>query len=129
MRAVNMEYHKKLSAFTDLIAAQAPHPRKVEVLVGRTFDRVLIDDGVRYFIEKTSNTIYGARSYTAVNKNWWFGTLDTIADWDWSGYHGKPHADAGVVIVKEYGGYKQYRAAPAVASFPRAEVDHDNGHS
>lgn len=50
---------------------------------------------VRYFVEKSSGIIFGAKSWKAHNPNHQYGTLDTIGDWDWSGYYaahkeGKP---------------------------------------
>ena len=58
---------------------------------GKRFVRV-VDRGesqtfVRYFVEKDTGTIFGASSWKKYNPNREYGTLDTIDDWDWSGYY------------------------------------------
>jgi len=77
-------------------------------LPGRKFDRIQISDGVRYFVNKKTGEIFGARSYIAPNLKWYFGTLDTVDQWNWSDYHGRPLDDTTVRAIKQYGPYTHY---------------------
>jgi hypothetical protein len=87
-----------------------------EVLVysetGRKFDKVYIDGTdvapVRYFVERQTGNIYGAKSQAAPNLSWYFGTLERAEKWDWSEFHGQPVEDNTVRFVKSYGPYKHY---------------------
>lgn len=84
---------------------------------GRKFDKVYVtkylkgggeEKDVRYFVSRADGTIYGAKSPLAPNLKWYFGTLDTIDLWDWSGHHGVPK-DAEKAGVKEVGAYGEYK--------------------
>lgn len=68
------------SEFTALLNAVGP----AQVLNGRKFDRVKIDGAVRYFIDKDSRIIYGAKSAVQYNPRREYGTLDTIRQIDWA---------------------------------------------
>ena len=66
---------------------------------GRRFVKIFTNNGaqrsVRYFVEKSSGIIFGAASWQKFNPNHEYGTLDTVAEWDWSDYYavhkqGKP---------------------------------------
>jgi hypothetical protein len=69
-------------------------PESVEIEQGYKFDKVYINTGVqksgRYMIESRTGAIYGIKSWTQVNRRRQFGTLDTVDDYDWSEYHGRP---------------------------------------
>lgn len=59
---------------------------------GKRFVRVWTMDGgksVRYFVEKDTGIIFGAKGWKAYNPNHEYGTLETITEWDWSGYYAK----------------------------------------
>lgn len=81
---------------------------------GRKFDKIFVDGQVRYFVARTNvktakaGDILGAKSKLAPNFKWYFGTLDNVDKWDWSGFHGRPINDESVVEVKRYGNYIQY---------------------
>jgi hypothetical protein len=85
---------------------------------GRKYDKVCIsrinvDTGsisseVRYFVDKKTGSIYGARSRLAPNFKWYFGEVETCNLWDWSGYHGVPINDPTIRAVGSYGGYVRY---------------------
>jgi hypothetical protein len=56
----------------------------VEVLAGRKFDRITIDEAVEYFVDKNSSIIYGAKSALQYNPRRSYGTLDTVEQFDWT---------------------------------------------
>lgn len=103
---VNVEYVKSLNEFVEqLKAAQKDF---VYVESGRKFDKIIIGNGVRYFIDRSKGIIYGSKSRLAPNMKWHFGTLSNASKWDWSGFHGVPVNDDSVRLVGEYGTYKHY---------------------
>lgn len=56
----------------------------VDVLVGRKFDRILIDDYTEYFVDKQTSIIYGPKSPLQYNPRRSYGTLATVEQFDWS---------------------------------------------
>lgn len=40
----------------------------------------------KYMIDHATGVIYGIKAYGVVHKGHVYGTLDTVAEWDWSGY-------------------------------------------
>lgn len=117
-----MDYPKKLSEFLDLlqsaqrnaIASRNGTPESIMVYpeTGRKFDKILIRENgaqtVRYFVEKKTGTIYGAKSRFAPNKAWWLGTLERAHLWNWSEFHGRPDRDPEVRVAGSYGPYVRY---------------------
>jgi hypothetical protein len=86
---------------------------------GRKFDKIMVakyEHGnpdttadVRYFVNKATEEIFGAKSPLAPNDRWYFGTLNSIGLWDWSKEpHGTP-IDPVKAGVKEVGAYGKYR--------------------
>jgi hypothetical protein len=43
-----------------------------------------------YMVENATGIIYGIKGYGKVHKGHRYGTIATIAEWDWSGYKGRP---------------------------------------
>lgn len=101
-------YYTQLDAFVLQLKSEQDTQKVVHVESGRKFDRVYIDEGIRYFIEKDTGTIFGARSRAAPNLKWYFGTLDTAHLWHWSRYHGEPINDLSIRLIGTYGGYHHY---------------------
>jgi hypothetical protein len=99
-----MSYQKKLEAFR--VQFQSHHnerkarlypqsqPDSVEVEEGYKFDKVfLVSDGEpvgRYMVESRTGDIYGIKSWTQVNRRRWYGTLNTVDQYDWSEERGRP---------------------------------------
>lgn len=69
---------------------------------------------VRFFVERESGRIFGAKSPLAPNENRFFGTVFNAKLWDWSGKAGVAVNDASVVEVGGYGGVKHYAEAGSV---------------
>lgn len=55
----------------------------VEVTVGRRFDRISVNGSVKYFVDRHTWNIYGAKSSFQYNPRWEYGTLKTIQEFDW----------------------------------------------
>lgn len=136
---VGMQYLKTLQAFIDRVSEDQTRAimdagqenefaTAVTFETGRKYDKVYIGkmdkhmnqiepSKVRYFVERATGTIYGAKSDLAPNLKWFFSTIYDADQWDWSGSHGVPKdideetgtsKKAGVKVVGGYGGYKHY---------------------
>lgn len=142
---IDLGYMKQRDYFASLLAAEQTRPlveqgtaENMSVIAmiqpGRRFDRVVIvtlnpnaphlkdqvKQEIRYFIESSTGTIFGPKSDKAPNPRQYYGTLDTVDDWDWSGVFGEPkdlkadsHGDmvsqrAGVKRSGKYGIYYHY---------------------
>lgn len=79
---------------------------------GRKYDKIILRSGansmIRYFVEKSTGIIYGAKSRHAPNTKWYFGTIYTAEKWHWGDFHGVPINDESIRSVKSYGGYRHY---------------------
>jgi hypothetical protein len=65
---------------------------QVHVIPGRVYTKVdLGTDGGgftgKFMVEVATGNIYGIKAYGKVHKGHFYGTLDTVADWDWSNYY------------------------------------------
>lgn len=56
----------------------------VDVVNGRKFDRISIDDYTEYFVDKHTSIIYGAKSPMQYNPRRSYGTLATVEQFDWT---------------------------------------------
>jgi hypothetical protein len=74
---------------------------------------------VRYFVERETGKIFGAKSSLAPNETRYFGTIYNARKWDWSGPFGVNVSDDTVTQVGGYGEVKHYvevsNDEPAVA--------------
>ncbi len=62
-------------------------PPKVMVSAGRKWIRVDVDDSGKYLIDATGDgSIIGIKGYGVPHYGKQYGTLDTIDEFDWSGY-------------------------------------------
>lgn len=129
---VDQRYLRALQAFTDRLAEdqtrtlldegkENEYATIVTSETGRRFDKIYVgtldkklhsaeEASVRYFVERQTGIIYGAKSDLAPNLKWYFSTIYEADKWDWSGMHGEPKSlsRAGVKVVGGYGGYKHY---------------------
>jgi hypothetical protein len=62
---------------------------KTCIVDGNKYIKVDIGTGGRYMIEKETGIIFGIKAYGQVHKGHAYGTVDTIAEWDWSDYYPK----------------------------------------
>lgn len=64
--------------------------KSVQRLEGRRFDRFECDNEVRFFVDRTSWEIFGAKSSFQYNPRRTYGTLDVITQYDWAPMIPKP---------------------------------------
>lgn len=102
---------KYTEALTKLTALLTPAGDPVTVMPGRRFDRITVGTSVRFFVDKNSWEIYGAKSYFQYNPRRLYGELSTCEQWDWTGYYPSPipgtpaadaHAAREATIVENY---------------------------
>lgn len=69
--------------------------------VGRKYDRIYLQtyhNGqplqkmARYFVDRNSWVIYGCKSFHQINERRIYGTLDSVAEYNWTPYYGIPKA-------------------------------------
>ena len=56
----------------------------IETIIGRKFDRIVINGATSYFVNKHSHIIYGAKSPLQYNPRRSYGTLATVEQFDWA---------------------------------------------
>lgn len=64
---------------------EAAHESRIAIHYGKRWTRVDIGSSGKYMVD-TDGTIHGIKAYGVPHPKHIFGTLDTIAEWDWSGY-------------------------------------------
>jgi hypothetical protein len=57
--------------------------KMVQRIEGRRFDRIKCDDTVRFFIDRHTWEIFGAKSSFQYNPRRVYGTLDVVSQYDW----------------------------------------------
>ena len=62
------------------------------VKVGRKYANVDVGRSGKYMVELSTGAIYGVKAYGVIHRGHYYGTLDTIADYDWRGYTGARRA-------------------------------------
>lgn len=75
-----VRYTELVKSFTEVLLTNF---RSVVIQSGRRFDRVIINDDVTYFVDKTDWVIYGAKSAAQYNPRRQYGTLETVTQFDW----------------------------------------------
>jgi hypothetical protein len=68
--------------------------QSVQVLKGRRFDRISTDDSVRFFVDRHSWIIYGAKSSFQYNPRREYGSLNTVEQYDWATSLPLPNTEA-----------------------------------
>jgi hypothetical protein len=72
--------------------------KSVEVINGRKFDRIATNDAVRFFIDKESWKIYGAKSAVQYNPRREYGSLAHVNEYDWQNNCAKPGTTLGAYL-------------------------------
>jgi hypothetical protein len=68
----------------------------------RVWDKSGSGTSVKYFVEKDTGIIYGAKSWKVYNPIRKYGTLDTIHDWFWGGYYGTNKDGQSTLVPKSH---------------------------
>lgn len=63
-------------------------PPAVTVKPGAKYTKVDVGNSGKYMIVNATGEIFGIKAYGVIHRGHYFGTLDTIGEWDWSGYAG-----------------------------------------
>lgn len=61
--------------------------RKVTVKPGQKYIKVDVGSSGRYMVEASTGNIFGIKGYGTIHRGHWYGTLDTVAEYDWSQYY------------------------------------------
>ena len=59
---------------------------RVKVHVGPKYTRVDFGNSGKYMVVNATGEIFGIKAYGVIHRGHFYGTLDTIHDYDWSGY-------------------------------------------
>jgi len=89
----------------------AHHDHRTRVVMGRKYAKVDVGTSGKYMVDLATGEIFGIKAYGVIHRGYCFGTLDTIDDFDWSGYRG----------VKKPAGGQTLPAAIAPASSAKAK--------
>ena len=65
------------------------HNVKVTIKPGRKYTKVDVGTSGKYMVENSTSIIYGIKAYGVIHRGHWYGTLDTIEEYDWSGYYAR----------------------------------------
>ena len=93
--AALLEEHQRAEFTRDYPGAYLEQRRDcactVSVKMGKKFARVDLGAEMscsgKYMVHLETGDIYGIKAYGVVHRGHRYGTLDTIKDWDWSGYY------------------------------------------
>lgn len=85
-----IRYIELLNALVAAIIASSTEMKSVNLIKGRKYDRLAVNDSVTYFVEKDSHKIFGAKSDSQFNPRREFGTLETVDQMDWATGTPKP---------------------------------------
>ena len=56
------------------------------IKMGRKYANIDVGTSGKYMVELATGAIYGIKGYGVIHRGHYYGTLDTIQDYDWSGY-------------------------------------------
>lgn len=93
----------------------------VQVMEGYKFNKIYVDYGTDngglkafFMVDVANGDIYGVKSLTQVNKRRWYGTLQTVDQWNWNTLGNDPSPLAGTaaeqsVTAREQGIVASYK--------------------
>jgi hypothetical protein len=61
-------------------------PDPITIKPGIKYIKIDIRNSGRYMVEVSTGNIYGIKAYGVIHRGHRFGNLDTINEWNWSGY-------------------------------------------
>lgn len=91
-----VKYTELMTAFTAVLGGKG-----VEVIDGRRFDRVRVDGTIKYFVDRNSWEVYGAKSHFQYNPRRWYGTLESVSEYTWSGQPAPKSGTAAEQVFNE----------------------------
>jgi hypothetical protein len=66
--------------------AQAAHDSRTRIKMGRKYANVDVGSSGKYMVELATGAIYGIKAYGVIHRGHYYGTLDSIYEWNWSDY-------------------------------------------
>lgn len=79
------QFNKQYSALQTAAPDYFNAATTVEVKPGKVYTKVNVGGSGKYMVDQAGN-VWGIKGYGQVHKGHWYGTLDTIQNYDWSGY-------------------------------------------
>lgn len=79
-----MEQAVKYTELMENLTKQLGTLGQTTIIPGRRFDRISVNKSVRFFVDRNSWEIYGAKSVFQYNPRRWYGTLNSVSEYDWS---------------------------------------------
>jgi hypothetical protein len=77
-----IKYTESMNTFVTVLLATAG-VKNVEHKPGRRFDRVAVNGTVKYFVDRHTWEVFGAKSSFQYNPRRQYGKLDTVSQFDW----------------------------------------------
>lgn len=73
-----------------MLAERADQACSTHYHIGKRWARVDVGTSGRYMVDIATQEIVGIKGYGVPHLGHRYGTLDTINDWNWGGYHADP---------------------------------------
>ena len=90
---VLVEAHTKARFVADWERDNRRYPLEVhanawlcKIKMGRKYANVDVGQSGKYMVELDTGNIYGIKAYGVIHRRHFYGTLDTIHEWNWSDY-------------------------------------------
>ena len=64
----------------------ANHRHDCRIKFGRKYVNIDVGDSGKYMVDIATGEIFGIKAYGVIHRGHRFGTLDTISEFNWSGY-------------------------------------------
>lgn len=61
--------------------------KKVKIKAGKKFIKVDVGSCGKFMIEIQTGNIFGIKGYGVAHRGHWYGTLDTVDEYNWGGYY------------------------------------------
>lgn len=104
-----IKYTESMNEFVNLLLGTSG-VRNVEHKAGRRFDRILVNGAVKYFVDRHTWEVFGAKSSFQYNPRRQYGKLDTVSQFDWVTNTPIPGTDAEATFsAREAEIQKQYK--------------------
>jgi hypothetical protein len=78
---IAIQYAQHMRTFLETL--QSTHNANVMLQTGRRFERVLVNGQTRFFVDKNTWEIFGAKSNFQYNPRRQYGAIDTVEQFDW----------------------------------------------
>lgn len=108
-----IDYPLKLQRFTEILSVNG---RAAYTITGRKYDKVMLQPAPStafapwFFVDRADGSIYGIRSHLAPNLKHWYGTVDTMEEWDWSHLIPTPKNPDNYTYCGRYGPFDRWTA-------------------